>query len=459
DEGVSKASGVDDQERPESSTPNINTAGPSTNTVSLIVLTTRSNCPQTVLDVFSLRNNVTPEATNVDLFCDETELDMSNLNASYQVPTTPNTRIHKDHSLDQVIGDIQSGVQTRGMTKTANEQGFLSAVYERKTHDDLNTSKIKAIRLFLAYASFMGFMVNQIDVKSAFLYGQINEEVYVCQPPGFKDPDYPDKVYKVVKALYGLHQAPRACQDKYVAKILRKFNYTDVKTASTPVDVDVHLYRSMIGSLMYLTSSRLDIMFAVCACARFQVTIKTSHLLDVKRIFRYLKAKPSLGLWYSRDSPFELVAYTDSDYAGATQDRKSTTEGCQFLGTRLISWQCKKQTVVATSTTKAEYVAAASCCGQVLRIQNHLLDYGYNFMNTVIHIDNNSTICSIENPVEHAKTKHIEIRHHFIRDCNAKKLIQMAKIDIEHNVADLLTKAFNAGRFQYLVSSIGMLNP
>ncbi|GKF54012.1 hypothetical protein Tco_0160922 [Tanacetum coccineum] len=168
-------------------------------------------------------------------------------------------------------------------------------------------------------------------------------------------------------------------QDKYVAEILKKFNYTDVKSASTPVDlekplvkdgdaddVDVHLYRSMIGSLMYLTASRPNIMFAVCACARFQVTLKTSHLLEVKRIFRYLKGKPTLGLWYSRDSLFELAAYTDNDYAGATQDRKSTTRGCQFLGNRLISWQCKKQTMVATSTTESEYVVAASCCGQVL---------------------------------------------------------------------------------------------
>ncbi|GKE82868.1 hypothetical protein Tco_1552868 [Tanacetum coccineum] len=225
-------------------------------------------------------------------------------------------------------------------------------------------------------------------------------------------------------------------QDKYVNEILRKFNYTDVKSASTPTDlekplvqdgdaadVDEHLYRSMIGSLMYLTASRPDIMFAVCACARFQVSPKTSHLLAVKRIFRYLKGKPSLGLWYSKDSPLELVAYTDSDYAGATQDRKSTTR-------------------VATSTTEAEYVAAASCYGQVLWIQNQLLDYGYNFMNT-----NNSTICIIENPVQYSKTKHIEIRHHFIRDCNAKKLIQMAKIDTQHNVADLLTKGFDAGRF------------
>ncbi|GJU09485.1 hypothetical protein Tco_1131881 [Tanacetum coccineum] len=120
-------------------------------------------------------------------------------------------------------------------------------------------------------------------------------------------------------------------------------------------DVDVHLYRSMIRSLMYLIASRLDIMFAVCACARFQVTPKISHLLAIKRIFRYLKGKPTLGLWYFRDSSFELVAYTDSDYVGATQDRKFTTGGCQFLGNRLISWQCKKQTVVATSTTEAKY--------------------------------------------------------------------------------------------------------
>ncbi|GKE33063.1 hypothetical protein Tco_1452385 [Tanacetum coccineum] len=119
----------------------------------------------------------------------------------------------------------------------------------------------------------------------------------------------------------------------------------------------------------------------------------------------------------------------------------------------LISWQCKKQTVVATSTTKVEFVAAASCCGQVFWIQNQLLDYGYNFMNTIIHIDNNSIICIIENPIQHFKTKHIEIRHHFIRDCNAKKLIQMVKIDTEHNVVDLLTKGFDVGRFQYLVSN------
>ncbi|GJZ89389.1 hypothetical protein Tco_0661171 [Tanacetum coccineum] len=175
-------------------------------------------------------------------------------------------------------------------------------------------------------------------------------------------------------------------------------------------------------------------------------------------IFRYLKGQPKLGLWYPKDSPFDLVAYTDSDYVGAILDRKSTTGGCQFLGCRLISCQCKKQTVVANSKTEAEYIAASNCCGQVLWIQNQLLDYGYNFIQTKIHIDTESTICIVKNPIFHSKTKHIEIRHHFIRDSNEKKLIQMIKIHTNQNVADLLTKAFDVRRFQYLIASIRMLS-
>ncbi|GJT98818.1 putative ribonuclease H-like domain-containing protein [Tanacetum coccineum] len=384
-------------------------------------------------------------------------------------------------------------------------------------------ARIEAIRIFLAFAYYMGFIVYQMDVKSAFLYGTIDEEVYVSQPSGFVDPKFPKKVYKVVKALYGLHQAPRAwyatlstfllksgyrrgtidktlfikkdmndimrahllswitgqqkedgifiSHDKYVVEMLKKFDFDSVKTASTPIktqkplikdeevaNVDVHLYRSMIGSFMYLTASRPDIMYAVCACSRFQVTPKTSHLHVVKRIFRYLKGKPKLGLWYPRVSSFDLEAYCNSDYARANLDRKSTTGGCQFLGRRLISWQCKKQTIVATSTTEAEYVAAANCCGQVLWIQNQMLDYGFNFMNTKIYIDNESTICIVKNPVFHSKTKHIEIRHHFIRDAYEKKLIQVLKIHTDDNVADLLTKAFDVSRFNFLIVNIGMIN-
>ncbi|GKF33319.1 hypothetical protein Tco_0106519 [Tanacetum coccineum] len=188
----------------------------------------------------------------------------------------------------------------------------------------------------------------------------------------------------------------------------------------------------MIGSLMYLIASRPDIMFVVCACARFQVTHKVLHLYAVKRIFRYLKGQPKLGLWYPKDSPFDLKAYTDSGYAGASLDTKSTTG--------------------------AEYVAASSCCGRVLCFQNQMLDYGYNFMNTKIFIDNESAICIVKNPVFHSNTNHIEIRHHFIRDSYEKRLIQVIKIHTDHNVADLLTKALDVSRFQFLNASIGMLN-
>ncbi|GJR00204.1 hypothetical protein Tco_0523188 [Tanacetum coccineum] len=207
-------------------------------------------------------------------------------------------------------------------------------------------------------------------------------------------------------------------QDKYVADILKKFDFATVKTASTLIetnkallkdeeaeDVDVHIYRSMIRSLMYLTASRPDIIFVVCACARFQVTPKVSHLHAVKRIFRYLKGN---------------------------------------LQQEVLN--VKKQTIVANLTTKAEYVVAANCYGHVLWVQNKMLDYGFNFINTKIYINNESTICIVKNLVFHSKTKYTEIRHHFIRDTYEKKLIQVIKIHTDHNVADLLTKAFDVSR-------------
>ncbi|GJU88636.1 putative ribonuclease H-like domain-containing protein [Tanacetum coccineum] len=424
-------------------TPKVNTSSFKLNTVDPSVSTSSSNDQDSPKDMFKMGTSHTHEATHVELFSDEDEpeVDLGNILSSYTVPTTPNTRIHKDHPITNVIGDVwilvdlpngKRAIGTKWVFKNKkdergivirNKARLVAQGHRQEEGIDYEevfapVARIEAIRLFLAYASFM-------------------------------DPDNPNKVYKVVKALYGLHQEPRAwyetlanylldngfnigkidqtlfikkqkgdiflvqvyvddiifgstnkelctafeklmkdkfqmssmgeltfflglqvqqkedgifiSQDKYVAEILKKFNYTDVKSASTPVDlekplvkdgdaddVDVHLYRSMIGSLMYLTASRPDII--------------------------YLKGKPTLGLWYSRDSPFELVAYTDSDYAGATQDRKSTTGGCQFLGNRLISWQCKKQTVVATSTTEAEYVAAASCCGQDKQIEYLMLN-------------------------------------------------------------------------------------
>ncbi|KAJ9547998.1 hypothetical protein OSB04_020541 [Centaurea solstitialis] len=484
------------------------------------------------------------------------------------------TRTQKNHPPSLVIEDIQSPMITRKQSKaiTNPQSGMISHVWDlvdlprghrvigtkwifrNKTdergiliknkarlvaqgytqeegidYDDVfaPVARIEAIRLFLAFASYKGFKVYQMDVKSAFLYGTIDEEVYVSQPPGFEDPKYPDKVYKLRKALYGLHQAPRAWYDTlssyllenkfergvidktlfikrtktdmllvqiYVDDIIfgstrddmckefeelmhKKFKMSSMgeltfflglhvkqkadEPASTPMEthkhliadvegeeVDVHHYRSMIGSLMYLTASRPDIMFAICVCARYQVRPKESHLHAVKRIFKYLKGQPRLGLWYPNDSSFDLVAYTDSDYGGANLDRKSTSGGCQFLGGRLVSWQCKKQTTVSQSTTEAEYIAASQCCSQVLWIQNQMQDYGLSFLQTPIYIDNNSAISIVNNPVKHSKTKHIEIKYHFIRDCNEKKLIQVLKVHTNDQYADLFTKAFDVGRYR-----------
>nr|GEW12025.1 putative ribonuclease H-like domain-containing protein [Tanacetum cinerariifolium] len=424
-----------------------------------------------------------------------------------------NYQIPKDHPVEQIIRDIHLETQTRRMTKNVTDHGMFSSVQQRINYKDFQNCLFacflsqeepkkqvwtlmdlpygkRAIRtkwiyrnkkdergiavrskerlVAQGYTQEEGIDYDEMGVNSAFLYGKIEEEVYVCQPPGFEDPEFPNRVYKIDKTLFikkvkgdlllvqlyigdiifgsimkemctkiekmmhkkfqmssmgeltfflGLQVTQKddgifISQDKYVDEILKKFGFLTVKTASTPIetskplmkdenveDVDVYLYRSMIGSLMYLTSSRPNIMFDVCACERFQVTPKVSHLHAMKRIFRYLKGQPKLGLWYPKDSPFDLEAYTDSDYAGASLDKKSITGGCQFIGGRLISWQYKKQTVVANSTTKAEYVAASNCCGQVLWIQNQMLDYGYNFINIEIFIDNESTICIAKNPV------------------------------------------------------------
>ncbi|GJY93707.1 putative ribonuclease H-like domain-containing protein [Tanacetum coccineum] len=400
------------------------------------------------------------------------EADMNNLDAFMPVNPIPTTRVHKDHLVEQIIRDLNSAPQTRRMTKNLEEHeepkkvihalkdpSWIEAMQEellqfklqevwtlmnlpnrkrpigtkwvlRNKKDEKGiviknkarlvaqgytqkegidydevfspVPRIEAIRLFLAYASFKDFVMYQMDVKSAFIYGKIEKEVYVCQPPGFEDPDFlnrdkgdillvqvyvDDIVFGSTKKslctefekmmhkkfqmssmgklifFLGLQVKQKEdgifiSQDKYVTEILKNFGFTDVKTTSTHMEtqkpllkdedgkeVDVHLYRSMIGSMMYLTSLRPDIMFAVCAYARYQVNPK-----------------------------------------------------------------CKKQTIVANSTTKAEYVTASSC---------------------------------FKNPVFHSKTKHVEIRHHFIRDSNEKKLIQMIKIHTDKNVAELLTKAFD----------------
>nr|GEX62524.1 copia protein [Tanacetum cinerariifolium] len=292
--------------------------------------------------------------------------DINNMESIISVSPIPTTRIHKDHLTSQIIGDLSSTTQTRSMARAVRDQGHTQE--EGIDYEEVfaPVARIEAIRLFLAYASFMGFPVYQMDVKSAFLYGTIEEEVYVCQPPGFEDPEYPDKVYKVVKALYGLHQAPRDWYETLDTYLLEN-----------------RFQRGTIDQTLFIKKQQKDILLVQIYVD--DIIFGATNKALFKRIFRYLKGKPCLGLWYLKDSPFDLVAYSNSDYVGASLDRKSTTGGCQFLGCRLISWQCKKQTVVATSSTEAEYVAAASGCAQVLWMQNQLLDYGV-FNPPMLHV-------------------------------------------------------------------------
>ncbi|GKB30105.1 putative ribonuclease H-like domain-containing protein, partial [Tanacetum coccineum] len=408
------------------------------------------------------------------------EADMNNLNTFIHVSPIPTTRLHKDYPIEQIIGDIHSAPQTRRMIKSVTEHVEPKKVIQALT----DPSWIEAMQDELLYnkKDDRGIVVRKKarsvstglhsekllepdDIIFGFTKKSLCTEFEQMMHKRFQMSSIGELTFFLGLQVKQKDDGIFISQDKYVADILNKFDFATVKTASTPMEtnkalledeeatnVDVHLYRSRVGSFMYLIASRPDIMFVVYACARFQVTPKTSHLHAVERIFRYLKGHPKLGLWYSRDSPFDLEAFSNCDYASASLKRKSTTGGCQFLRRRLISWQCKKQIIVTNSTTKAEYVVVANYCGQVLWIQNQLLDYGYNFMNTKIFIDNESTICIVKNPVFHSKTKHIKIRHHFIRDSYEKRLIQVIKIYANHNVADLLTKAFDVSRFQYLIA-------
>jgi hypothetical protein len=197
--------------------------------------------------------------------------------------------------------------------------------------------------------------------------------------------------------------------------------------------VDQKVYRSMIGSLLYLCASRPDIMLSVCMCARFQDDPKEVHLRVVKRILRYLVYTPKLGLWYPRGSTFDLIGYSDPDWAECKIDRKSTSGTCQFLGRSLVSWASKKQNFVALSTAEAEYIATCHCCAQFLWMRQTLRDYGYKLTKVPLLCDNESAIHMADNPVEHNRTKHIAIRYHFLRDHQQRGDIEIAYVTPKNN--------------------------
>ncbi|GJR26581.1 retrovirus-related pol polyprotein from transposon TNT 1-94 [Tanacetum coccineum] len=370
--------------------------------------------------------------------------------------------------------------------KSGNSRQPLADNYKAKVGNDVYeesfapVARLEAVWIFVAYAAHKSFLI------------------YVAQPEGFVDPDHPEKVYLLRKALYGLKQAPRAWYDelsnflmskgftkglqihqspkgifinqaKYALEILKKHNMDNCHSIGTPLatkpKLDVDLsgepvdqsdYRSKIGSLMYLTSSRPDIVQAVCYCARYQARPTQKHLKEVKRIFKYLKGTINMGLWYPKDSGFELTAFSDADHAGCIDTRKSTSGGIQFLGDKLVSWMSKKQNCTAMSSAEAEYVALSASCAQVMWMRTQLKDYGFNYNKIPLYCDSQSAIAISCNPVQHSRTKHIHTRYHFIKEQVENGIIELYFVRTEYQLADMFTKALPEDRFKYLVRRIGM---
>ncbi|GJX53539.1 retrovirus-related pol polyprotein from transposon TNT 1-94 [Tanacetum coccineum] len=488
----------------------------------------------------------------------------------------------KDHPLENVIGDINRPVSTRRQLETdamwcffneflenVEPKNFKEAVhsnciliqiglkwvykikldeygdvlknkarlvakgYRQEAGIDFEESfapvaRLEAIRLFIANAASQDMTIFQMDVKTAFLNGELNEVVYVSQPKGFVDPGLPTHVYRLKKALYGLKQAPHAWYDKlsrffmstgfskgvvdptlftrktgkhillvqiyvddiifasikpktceifanemsstfkmsmmgqmsfflglqisqnprgvfinqskYALEILKKYGLDSSASVDTPMVEKMKLdedrqgklvnptrFHGMVGSLMYLSASRPDIVFAVCMCARYQAKLTEKHLHAIKQIFRYLKGTIHMGLWYPKDSGFALRAFVDADYAGCQDTRR-----------------------------KAEYIALSGCCAQILWMRSQLSDYGFKFNKIPLYCDNQSAIALCCNNVQHSRSKHIDIRHHFIKEQVENRVVEVYFVETKYQLADIFTKALPRERFELLLPLLGM---
>lgn len=414
------------------------------------------------------------------------------------------------------------------------------------------------IRILLAVAAQRGWKVHQLDVKSAFLYGELKEVVYVEQPEGFVKRGEEDKVYLLKKALYGLKQAPRAwfsriegyfkqvgfckssydhtlfikkegkkcilvsiyvddlifagnddslveefkqtmkqefemtdlglmrfflgveirqnsegihlCQKKYAQEVLERFKMVDRNSVKNPIvpgvrlskegggeEVDATLYKQMVGCLMYLTVTRPDMMYVVCLISRFMAKPREEHMMAAKRVLRYLKGTLELGIFYKKGSELNLQAYTDSDYAGDVDDRKSTSGYVFLMSGGAVCWSSRKQEVVTLSSTEAEYVVATSCACHCVWIKGVMeQDFLEQCKCMEIFCDNTSSIKLSRNPVMHRRTKHIDVRYHYLRDLTNQEVLKLVFCGTREQVADVMTKPVNLETFTKLRSLLGM---
>ncbi|GJT65451.1 retrovirus-related pol polyprotein from transposon TNT 1-94 [Tanacetum coccineum] len=360
-------------------------------------------------------------------------MDVSSVESTYVTQTHHHLKKWiKDHPLDNVIGNPSRPISTRKQLATdalwclynsvlskVEPKNFKSAItkdcwfqamqdeiheFDRLQGIDFDESfapvaRIEAIRIFIANTASKNMIIYQMDVKTTFINGELKEEVYVSRPERFVDPDHPTHVYRMKKALYGLKQAPRAW---------------------------------------------------------YQASPTKKHLEALKRVFRYLRGTINWGLWYPKDTAMALTAYADADHAGCQDTRRSTSGSAQFLGDKLVSWSSKKQKSTAISTTEAEYIAMSGCCAQILWMRSQLTDYGFAFNKIPLYCDNRSAIALCCNNVQHSRSKHIDIRHHFIREQVEKGVVELYFVTTDYQLADIFTKALPRERFEFLLLRLGM---
>ncbi|GKA54318.1 retrotransposon protein, putative, unclassified [Tanacetum coccineum] len=347
-----------------------------------------------------------------------------------------NSKWTKDHPLENIIGDLDIPAR------------LVACGYRQEERIDFEESfasvaRLEAISIFLAFAAHMNMVVYQMDVKTAFLNGNLWEEVYVSQPNSFVDPDNPNHVYKLKNALYGLKQALRAWYGMLSSFLISQdFSKGSVDPTLFILDtpmvekskldedkegkvVDPSHYRGMIGTLLYLTASRPDLQFAICMCARYQARPTEKHLHAVKRIFWYLKGTVNRGLWYPKDSSIALTTFADADHAG-----------CQ--------------------DTCPEYIAMSGCCTQILWMRSQLTDYGLGFNKIPMYYDNKSAIALSCNNVQHSRSKHIDILFHFIKEHVENGVIELYFVNTEYQLADIFTKALARERIEFFINKLGM---
>ncbi|GKE19284.1 retrovirus-related pol polyprotein from transposon TNT 1-94, partial [Tanacetum coccineum] len=326
-------------------------------------------------------------------------------------------------------GDVSSSESTQ-VTQPHNHLGkwskdhLLDNIYKVKLDEYGDVLKNKARLVAKGYRQDEGINFEELfapmDVKTAFLNGELKEEFYVSLPEGFIDPDHPTHVYHLKKALYGLKHAPRAWYNTLSRFLL------DNKFSKGVVD------------------------------PTYQAKPTKKHLEAIKRVFRYLQGTINCCLWYPKDTAMALKAYADADHACCQDTRRSTSGSAQFLGDKLVSWLSKKQKSTTISTTEAEYIAMFGCCAHILWMRSHLMDYGFASNNTPLYCDNKSAIALCCNNVQHSRSKHIDTRHHFIREQVENGVVELYFVTMDYLLADIFTKALPRERFEFLLPRLRM---